>query len=83
MSDAGPYKIYFTNFGISRAYASMEESETEDPTSFTRAYAALEVVLQEIRGLSVDIFSMGCVYGEMLATILDASKSLHESPHEE
>lgn len=71
--DSGPYKIYFTDFGISRSYDSAEDCETENPTSFTRAYAAVEVVLQESRGLSADIFSLGCVFAEMLATILDAT----------
>ncbi|KAF2707911.1 kinase-like protein [Pleomassaria siparia CBS 279.74] len=69
----GPYKIYLTDFGISRAYTSVEESETETPTSFTRTYAAREVVLQESRGLSADMFSLGCVYAELLAVILDNS----------
>ncbi|KAF2249647.1 kinase-like protein [Trematosphaeria pertusa] len=74
VNDSIPYKVYFTDFGISRSYESVEESETETPTSFTRTYAAREVVLQEPRGLSADIFSLGCVYAEMLATILDTSK---------
>ncbi|KAF2737372.1 kinase-like protein [Polyplosphaeria fusca] len=73
------YKIYITDFGISRSYDSIEESETETPTSFTRAYAAMEVVLQESRGLSADIFSLGCVYAEMLATILDSSTTVHDT----
>ena len=67
------YKLYFTDFGISRAYSSMDECDTESPTSFTRTYAAREVVYQETRGLSADMFSLGCVYAEMLATILDTS----------
>ncbi|KAL5374705.1 hypothetical protein DPSP01_011724 [Paraphaeosphaeria sporulosa] len=67
------YKLYFTDFGISKAYESTDECDTESPTSFTRTYAAQEVVIQESRGLSADMFSLGCVYSEMLATILDAS----------
>lgn len=67
------YKLYFTDFGISRAYSSVDECDTESPTSFTRTYAAREVVYQETRGLSADMFSLGCVYAEMLATILDTS----------
>ncbi|KAF1962404.1 kinase-like protein, partial [Byssothecium circinans] len=63
--DTNPYKIYFTDFGISRSYESIEQCETETPTSFTRTYAALEVVLQEARDLSADIFSLGCVFVEM------------------
>lgn len=75
-SEAGQqhqYKLYFTDFGISKAYESVDECDTESPTSFTRTYAAQEVVIQESRGLSADMFSLGCVYSEMLATILDGS----------
>ncbi|KAF2634264.1 kinase-like protein [Massarina eburnea CBS 473.64] len=79
VSESDPYKIYFTDFGISRSYESLEECETENPTSFTRTYAALEVVLQEVRDLSADIFSLGCVFAEMLATILDSSGSSRTS----
>ncbi|KAH7130076.1 kinase-like domain-containing protein, partial [Dendryphion nanum] len=73
INESDPFKIYFTDFGISRSYPSVEECETETPISFTRAYAAMEVVLQESRGLPADIFSLGCVYAEMIATILDCS----------
>ncbi|KAL1591935.1 hypothetical protein SLS60_011527 [Paraconiothyrium brasiliense] len=72
------YKLYFTDFGISRAYESVEDCDTESPTSFTRAYAAREVVIQETRGLSADMFSLGCVYLEMLAAVLDASITAFE-----
>ena len=65
------YKIYITDFGISRAYESLEDSETGSWTSYTRAYAAREVILQESRGLSADVFSLGCVYTEILAVIAD------------
>ncbi|KAF2119640.1 kinase-like domain-containing protein [Lophiotrema nucula] len=75
----GPYKIYVTDFGIAKTYPAAEESDTETPTPFTRAYAAQEVVLQESRGLSADIFSLGCVYAEMLAVILDLSMDMPES----
>lgn len=73
INDSDPFKVYITDFGISRSYTSVEACDTETPTSFTRAYAAREVVLQESRGLAADIFSLGCVYAEMLATLLDIS----------
>jgi serine/threonine protein kinase len=59
-----PFKIYLTNFGSSRFYPSIADTETDSLTPFTRAYAAQEVILQERRGLSADIFSMGCVYAQ-------------------
>ncbi|CAN9163200.1 unnamed protein product [Alternaria alternata] len=65
----GPsHKVYLTDFGIARAYASSEETITDTPISFTRTYAAPEVVAQEARGFSADVFSLGCVFMEMLAT---------------
>lgn len=72
------FKLYFTDFGTSRAYGSVDECDTESPTAFTRTYAAREVVIQETRGLSADMFSLGCVYSEMLATILDTSTTACE-----
>ncbi|KAJ4350485.1 uncharacterized protein N0V89_009106 [Didymosphaeria variabile] len=80
--ESNRYKLYFTDFGISRAYESVDDCDTESPTSFTRAYAAREVVIQETRGLSADMFSLGCVYSEMLATVLDASIAAF-APHGE
>lgn len=62
-------KIYIADFGIARAYTCAEESFTDTPTSFTRTYAAPEVVSQDTRGFPADVFSLGCVFMELLATI--------------
>ena len=68
------YKIYVADFGIARAYKSAAESETDSRIPlFTRRYAAPEVVEQERRGFSSDIFSIGCVFVEMMATMLSSS----------
>jgi serine/threonine protein kinase len=64
------FKVYIADFGIARAYKSANESETDSPISFTRMYAAPEVILQETRGFSADVFSLGCVFMEMLATLV-------------
>jgi serine/threonine protein kinase len=64
------YRIYVADFGIARAYQSKAESETDSPISFTRHYAAPEVAFQERRGLSADVFSLGCVFVEMMATFI-------------
>ena len=63
------YRIYIADFGIARAYQSIADSETDSPTFCTRLYAAPEVVEGKRRGLSADIFSLGCVFLEILATI--------------
>lgn len=63
------YKIYIADFGITRSYKRAADAETDSPTPFTRMYAAPEVVDQRKRGLSADIFSLGCVFAEMLAVL--------------
>lgn len=49
----------------------MTDSETDSSTAFTRKYSAPEVVLQDVRGLSADIFSLGCVYVELFAALTE------------
>jgi serine/threonine protein kinase len=63
------YKVYIADFGIARRYQNIADAETSTPTCFTRAYAAPEVVNYEPRGLPADIFSMGCVFAEILYTM--------------
>lgn len=63
------YKVYIADFGISRSYDTLDATETEGPTMFTRKYAAPEVVDRQKRGLSADIFSLGCVFVEIGATL--------------
>lgn len=65
------YKIYIADFGIARAYTSPLAAETDSPTSFTKMYAAPEVADRGTKGLSADIFSLGCVFVEMLAILAD------------
>lgn len=64
------FRVYLADFGIARAYESAEDAETSSPTAFPRLYAAPEVVAQETRGFSADIFSLGCVFAEMVAVII-------------
>lgn len=63
------FKVYITDFGISRSYHTLDATETEGPTMFTRRYAAPEVVDRSKRGLSADIFSLGCVFVEIGTTL--------------
>ncbi|OCL13651.1 kinase-like protein [Glonium stellatum] len=69
--------IYIADFGISRSYKTVFESETESPTSFTKTYTAPEAINQSRRGLSADIFSLGCVFAEMLAAIAQTEPIEH------
>ena len=72
----GRHRAFIADFGIARAYASTEESNTNSPTSFTPIYAAPEVAAQGPRDLSADIFSLGCVFLEILA-VLSSSETLN------
>ena len=68
------YKVYIADFGIARSYKSATEVETDSPTSYTRTYAAPEVVQQDTRGFPADIFSLGCVFMEIYAAIVSLSQ---------
>jgi hypothetical protein len=74
----GSNKVYIADFGIARSYKSAADSETDSPVSFTRTYAAPEVVLQDRRGFSADIFSLGCVFMEMMATLRSLSTGTYD-----
>jgi serine/threonine protein kinase len=63
------FKVYIADFGISRSHDMLDAAETEDPTRFTRKHAAPEIVDQSKRGLSADIFSLGCVFVEIGTTL--------------
>jgi serine/threonine protein kinase len=63
------HKIYFADFGVSRSYQRLEDVETNGPSSFTRKYAAPEVIEQESQGFPADVFSLGCVFLEIIASL--------------
>ncbi|OAL56451.1 kinase-like protein [Pyrenochaeta sp. DS3sAY3a] len=63
------WRIYIADFGLSRSFESQDHSQTDGPTSRTPRYCAPEVFAAEKRGRSADIFSMGCVFLEMLTVI--------------
>ncbi|KAF2689708.1 kinase-like protein, partial [Lentithecium fluviatile CBS 122367] len=62
------WRIYLSDFGLSRSFTSNDESQTNGPTSRTPKYCAPEVYDSDARGRSADIFSLGCVYAEILTT---------------
>lgn len=70
------FSPYITDFGISRAYRNLDAVETDGATSFTWKYAAPEVVRQDTRGVSADIFSLGCVFTEIYAVQRDTNLEL-------
>lgn len=72
--------VILTDFGIAHDYSDLDEgSNTGGPTGFTAAYAAPEVVRQERRNRSADIFSLGCVFLEMITVVLgETLEGLHK-----
>jgi serine/threonine protein kinase len=63
------HHIYLADFGIARSYENAVDVETDSRTPFSKTYAAPEVVRQDKRGFPADIFSLGCVFLEMLAVL--------------
>ncbi|KAF1977681.1 kinase-like protein [Bimuria novae-zelandiae CBS 107.79] len=73
------WRIYLSDFGLSRSFSGQDHNQTDGPTSMTPKYCAPEVYNYEPRGRSSDMFSLGCVYTEMLTVITDIpGKGLHE-----
>ncbi|KAH0566007.1 hypothetical protein GP486_000598 [Trichoglossum hirsutum] len=70
------YRVYIADFGISRLYADTADTETDGQTPFTKRYCAPEAASRERRGMSADIYSLGCVFAEIFTTL--AGKTLEE-----
>jgi serine/threonine protein kinase len=62
-------RVYLADFGLSRNFATQGHSQTDGPTSRTPRYCAPEVYQYAMRGRSADIFSLGCVFVEVLTVI--------------
>ncbi|KAF2660900.1 kinase-like protein [Lophiostoma macrostomum CBS 122681] len=60
--------VILADFGISKQYEA--DTITEGMTPFTDKYAPPEVVGQNKRDLSSDIWSLGCVYLEIMTVVL-------------
>lgn len=77
LRDPTVYKTYIADFGIARSYQDADATNTDGPTSFTFKYASSEVVAQTERGLAVDIFSLGCVYYEIMIAFFSVNAIDH------
>jgi serine/threonine protein kinase len=62
-------KVYISDFDISRSYKTIDAANTDGETLCTRKYASPEVDQELVRGLSADIFSLGCVFLEISAAL--------------
>lgn len=63
-------KILYTDFGIAHDFEG-SVSVTAGNTGMTRRHSAPEVVAGDERSRAADIFSLGCVFLEMLGAILE------------
>lgn len=62
-------KVYITDFGIARDWlAQVKSTTTGEIGPISMAYAAPEVVAKEPRSTSADIWSLGCVYLDMIVS---------------
>jgi serine/threonine protein kinase len=59
------FNVYVTDFGISRHFPLLENSQTDSTITKTPKYCAPEVAEEDSRGRSADIFSLGCVFLEI------------------
>jgi ankyrin repeat protein/serine/threonine protein kinase len=62
------HKIYVADFGISRSFHIEDQSQTNNPAG-TPKYHAPEVFRGEQHGRAADIFSLGCVFSEMITVL--------------
>jgi len=61
--------LFMTDFGISRIIRDPEQSQTDGATGRAEMYCSPEVADGEPRGRASDIFSLGCVFAEILTSI--------------
>ncbi|KAF2016903.1 kinase-like protein [Aaosphaeria arxii CBS 175.79] len=63
------WRIYLADFGLSTSFEETGHSQTDRATARTPRYCAPEVYNREPWGRAADIFSLGCVFAEMLTVI--------------
>ncbi|KAF2035712.1 kinase-like protein, partial [Setomelanomma holmii] len=64
-------EVYLADFGISLDWENLTRSTTTADSAKTWTYCAPEVANQQKRNSSSDIWSLGCVFLEMLTTLKD------------
>jgi serine/threonine protein kinase len=66
-------KALFTDFGLSLDCTDLTRSTTEGPTARTLRYCAPEVASSSPRNKSSDVWSLGCVFLEMMTMLKEKS----------
>lgn len=67
--DLPGYHVYLADFGISKSFVTQDQSQTESLGGRTLRYCAPEVYKDLPHGRAADIFSLGCVYSEMVTVV--------------
>ena len=63
------YQVYITDFGLALDWTELSgETTTGAPKIYTHAYAAPEVALSGKRNTKSDIWSLGCVFLDILVS---------------
>ncbi|KAF7546998.1 hypothetical protein G7Z17_g8018 [Cylindrodendrum hubeiense] len=76
-------RVLLTDFGIAYHWENLKRGTTTADSGKTLAYAAPEVVRVEARNESADIWSLGCVFLEMVTVLKRESvETMRESFHE-
>jgi serine/threonine protein kinase len=70
------HRVYIADFGISRCFPTLDHSQTGAEILRTPKYCAPEVWNRKVHGRAADIFSLGCVFTEMLTVL--AGRDLDE-----
>ncbi|KAI9753078.1 MAG: hypothetical protein M4579_005350 [Chaenotheca gracillima] len=74
--------IFLTDFGSSHKFTGLTSSTEGYAEGITKLYSAPEMVKEDKRGRSADIFSLGCVFAEMATVIATRSISSFYSSRE-
>ena len=62
-------KMIYTDFGIALDASEQDTTTTGRPDAFTKRYCAPEVAKSEPRNRKSDVFSLGCVFLEIMALL--------------
>jgi serine/threonine protein kinase len=67
-------QVLFADFGFSFDSSDLENSTTTGPTYSTRRYAAPEVLASRDKNSASDVWSLGCVFIEIIAALTSMGK---------
>jgi serine/threonine protein kinase len=67
-------RVLYADFGFSFDSSNLENSTTTGPTHLTRRYAAPEVLASRDKNSASDVWSLGCVFIEIIAALTSIGK---------